>query len=287
MKPMFQPVEQLSAAPACRVITVASGKGGVGKTNVSVNLAAALAGKGRRVLLMDADLGLANVDVLLGIRPLYDLHHVISGERALEDIIVRGPLGIDIVPAASGIGRMAELTLAEQAALIRAFDHLNGLYDVLLIDAAAGLSDNVINFSKAAQEVVVVVCDEPASLTDAYAFIKVLSREHGVRRFRILANMVKDAEQGRRLYGRLAGVAGDYLEVALGYLGSVPHDERLKEAVRRQNPVLGLFPGSAASVAFHGLAERVDKLPMPAGPSGNLSFFFEMNFPAQTKRGIA
>lgn len=287
MKPLFQPVEQFSSAAACRVITVASGKGGVGKTNVSVNLAAALAGKGRRVLLMDADLGLANVDVLLGIRPLHDLHHVISGERALEDIIVRGPLGIDIVPAASGIGRMAELTLGEQAALIRAFDHLSGLYDVLLIDAAAGLSDNVINFSKAAQEVVVVVCDEPASLTDAYAFIKVLSREHGVRRFRVLANMVRDAEQGRRLYGRLASVAGDYLEVALGYLGSVPHDERLKEAVRRQNPVLGLFPGCAASVAIQGIAERVDKLPMPAGPSGNLSFFFEKNFPAQTRRGIA
>ena len=168
-----------------KVIAVSSGKGGVGKTNVSVNLAVSLASSGKEVMLMDADLGLANVDVLLGLNPAYDLSHVISGERTLEEVIVEGPNNIKIVPGSSGISRMANITPAEQAGLVHAFSELGHVLDVLVVDTGAGISDSVVSFCSAAQEVIVVVCDEPASITDAYAFIKVMSREHGVERFQI------------------------------------------------------------------------------------------------------
>ncbi|VAW81634.1 Flagellar synthesis regulator FleN, partial [hydrothermal vent metagenome] len=152
-----------------RAIAVTSGKGGVGKTNVSVNLSVALAERGRKVMLMDADLGLANVDVLLGLHPNGNLSHVIDGQRTLEEIIVRGPSNIMVVPAASGVKRLAELSTMENAGLIRAFSELNHDVDILIIDTAAGINESVTSFSRAAQEVVVVVCDEPASMTDAYA----------------------------------------------------------------------------------------------------------------------
>lgn len=175
-----------------RVIAVTSGKGGVGKTNISVNLAASLSLAGQRVMLMDADLGLANVDVLLGLEPHFDLQHVINGEKSLDDIIVEGPLGIHVVPASSGVEKMAELTKLEHASLIAAFSELKQPIDILIVDTAAGIADGVVSFAKACQDVIVVVCDEPTSLTDAYALIKVLSVRHGIKQFQILANMVKD-----------------------------------------------------------------------------------------------
>ena len=200
---------------AVRVIAVASGKGGVGKTNVSVNLAAALALAGQRVMLMDADLGLANVDVLLGLEPSFDLQHVIAGEKNLDDIIIEGPLGIHVVPASSGIERMAELTSVEHGSLISAFSELKQPIDVLLVDTAAGIADGVVSFAKACQEVVVVVCDEPTSLTDAYALIKVLSIRHGIKQFQILANMVRDESQGMNLYEKLLSTTDRFLAVGL------------------------------------------------------------------------
>jgi flagellar biosynthesis protein FlhG len=258
-----------------RVLAVASGKGGVGKTNISVNLALALAQEGEAVLLMDADLGMANIDVMLNIRPQFDLYHVITGEKTLDEVIIEGPLGIGIIPAASGVGRMADLSVMEHAGLIRAFDEISRKVDTLVVDTAAGISDSVVSFSRAAQEVIVVVCDEPASITDAYALIKVLSIEHGVRRFQILANMVTDAEHGRRLYARLANVAGSFLDVSLGFVGSIPLDERLKQAVRAQVPLLLAHPHSASGVAFQVLGKRVKVLPRLPAASGHLGFFLE------------
>jgi flagellar biosynthesis protein FlhG len=260
---------------AVRVLAVASGKGGVGKTNISVNLALALAQEGQSVLLMDADLGMANVDVMLNIRPQFDLYHVITGEKTLDEVIVEGPCGVGIIPAASGVGRMADLSPQEHAGLIGAFDEIGRKVDTLVVDTAAGISDSVISFSRAAQEILVVVCDEPASITDAYALIKVLSTEHGIRRFQILANMVTDAEHGRRLYARLANVAGSFLDVSLGYVGAIPHDERLKAAVRQQTAVLLSWPHSASSVAFQQLAKRIKSLPRLPAASGHLGFFIE------------
>ena len=165
------------------------GKGGVGKTNVSVNLSMALADLGRRVMLMDADLGLANVDVLLGLTPKRTLADVIAGECDLRDVLLQGPGGIRIVPAASGTQSMVSLTPMQHAGLIQAFSDISENLDVLVIDTAAGIGDAVVSFVRAAQEILVVVCDEPTSITDAYALIKLLNRDHGISRFRVLANM--------------------------------------------------------------------------------------------------
>ena len=191
-----------------QVIAVTSGKGGVGKTNVAANLAYALAARGREVMLLDADLGLGNVDVLLGLNARRNLSHVVDGECALEDIVVRGPGNIQLVPASSGAIRMLDLPESEQAGLIQAFSDIGTDVDTLVVDTAAGASSQVINFVKACQEIVVVVCDEPTSITDAYAMIKILTararprplshpREHGPQRQRG-AGSLHEARQGER-----------------------------------------------------------------------------------------
>jgi flagellar biosynthesis protein FlhG len=258
-----------------RVIAVTSGKGGVGKTNISVNLAASLSLAGQRVMLMDADLGLANVDVLLGLEPHFDLQHVISGEKSLDEIIVQGPLGIHVVPASSGVEKMAELTSVEHASLIAAFSELKQPIDVLIVDTAAGIADGVVSFAKACQEVIVVVCDEPTSLTDAYALIKVLSMRHGIKQFQILANMVKDESQGLNLYEKLLNTTDRFLEVGLKYLGAVPFDEQLRQSVRAQKPVVEAYPRSPAAKALVRIGEKINRWPLPDKATGYLQFFVE------------
>jgi flagellar biosynthesis protein FlhG len=259
-----------------RVIAITSGKGGVGKTNVSVNLATALNRIGRKVMIMDADLGLANVDVMLGLQPKYNLSHVISGERSLEEIIVEAPGGIKVIPAASGVQNMAELSPAEHVGLIRAFSELNTDLDVLIVDTAAGIADSVLSFAKASQEVVVVVCDEPASITDAYALIKVLNRDHHLRRFRVLCNMTHTPQEGKELFAKLVKVTDHFLEeVVLDFMGAIPYDQNLRKAVKKQRPVVEVFPSTPASLAFRDAAMKLDKWPMPGAADGNLEFFVE------------
>lgn len=258
-----------------RVIAVTGGKGGVGKTNVSVNLGIGLAELGRRVMLLDADLGLANIDVVLGLHAKYNLSHVMSGECTLEEVLVDGPKGMRVVPGASGLQKMAELSPAEHAGLIHAFSEVASDVDVLMIDTAAGISDLVVSFSRAAQEQIVVVCDEPASITDAYAIIKLLNREHGVSQFRILSNMVKSVQEGRDLYNKMCRVTDQYLDVMLSYMGSVPYDEQLRKAVKGQRPVVEAYPRSRVAQAFKNLAKKADNWPVPTGVSGDLQFFVE------------
>ncbi len=261
--------------PPVQVIAVASGKGGVGKTNISVNLSVALAQFGRQVMLMDADLGLANVDVLLGLQPRYNLSQVLLGRMGLEDILVEGPAGISIVPAASGIARMADLAPAEHIGIIRAFSELDRPIDVLIVDTAAGLHESVLSFCRAVQEVLVVVCDEPASITDAYALIKVLSRDYGLRRVRVVANMVRRTDEGRLLFHKLAAVCDRFLDVTLDYLGAIPHDDYLRKAVQRQKAVTALYPSSPSGRAFKDLARKAARWPLPTGSSGRIEFFVE------------
>lgn len=264
------------AQPApIQAIAITGGKGGVGKTNVSVNLAVAMAELGKRVMLLDADLGLANIDVVLGLHPECDLSHVLRGERELEEVVITGPSGIQVVPAASGIQQMAELSEAEHMGLIRAFSDLSVNLDVLIVDTAAGISDTVISFSRAVQEVVIVVCDEPASITDAYALIKLLHRNYGIDRFRVLANMTRSAKDGRELYNKMCRVTDRYLDVMLSFIGSIPYDDSLRKAVRNQKPVVQVFPRSRSAQAFKNLARKADNWPVPDGVSGHLQFFVE------------
>ncbi|KDC53831.1 MinD/ParA family ATP-binding protein [Pseudoalteromonas sp. S3431] len=258
-----------------KVIAVTGGKGGVGKTNVSLNTAIALGQQGNRVLVLDADLGLANCDVMLGLRVERNLSHVLSGECELDEILVEGPAGIKIVPATSGSQSMVELSQSEHAGLIRAFSELNTEFDILIVDTAAGISDMVLSFSRAAQDVMVVVCDEPTSITDAYALIKVLSREHGVYKFKIVANMVRSMREGHELFAKLSKVTDRFLDVSMELVATIPYDENMRKATRRQKVIVELFPSSPASVAFKALATRAVKWPIPNQPSGHLEFFIE------------
>ncbi len=278
--------QMVNPAPV-RVIAVTGGKGGVGKTNISVNLAVSMAEIGKRVMLLDADLGLANIDVVLGLHTEYDLSHVLRGERSLHEVLLDGPSGIKVVPASSGIQEMAELSAAEHAGLIGAFSELSDHLDVLIIDTAAGISDTVISFSRAAQDVIVVVCDEPASITDAYALIKLLNREYGVDRFYILSNMARSPQEGRELYTKMCRVTDRYLDVMLNYMGSLPYDDHLRKAVRTQKPVVLAFPRSRITQVFKNLAKKADNWPVPVGASGQLQFFVERLVQYSTQIGGA
>jgi flagellar biosynthesis protein FlhG len=263
----------VNAAPV-NVIAVTSGKGGVGKTNVAVNLSVSLAEAGQRVLLFDADLGLANVDIALGLKPKYDIQHVIAGEHSLDDILLPGPAGIHVIPASSGVARMASLSAPEQAGLVRAFSELSTPVDTLVVDTGAGIDSTVLTFTAACQEVIVVICDEPTSLTDAYALVKVLNQQCNVKRFQILANMVDNELQGRQLFDKLCKVADRFLDVHLGYLGAVPRDDYLRRAVRAQRPVVSEYPRSESARALRALADRVRALPANQA-AGGLGFFVE------------
>ena len=258
-----------------RAIAVTGGKGGVGKTNVSVNLGVAAAEMGKKVMLLDADLGLANIDVVLGLHPEYDLSHVMRGERNLGEVLVEGPAGMKVVPGASGVQSLAELSPAEHTGLIRAFSEVAGDTELMIIDTAAGISDTVLSFSRASHEVVVVVCDEPASITDAYAIIKLLHRDYGHQRFRILANMVRSAQEGRELYNKMCRVTDRYLDVTLGFMGAVPFDDSLRKAVRSQRPVVQAFPRSRVAQVFRNLAKKIETWPQPGGANGQVQFFVE------------
>jgi flagellar biosynthesis protein FlhG len=258
-----------------RVIAVASGKGGVGKTSVSINLAASLVNAGQRTLLLDTDMGLANVDVMLGLSPRFTLADVFAGRCELRDTILQGPNGLLIVPASSGKRHMTELLPQQHVGLVNAFSHLDVPLDVMVVDNAAGIADGVLTFCQAAQDVVVVVCDEPASVTDAYALIKVLSRERGVSRVQVLANQVQHAVEGRQLFEKLERVTSRFLDVTLNYLGAIPRDEWLRRAVQRQEAVVDAFPSSPASLAFRDIARRARQWQSPPGARGHVEFFLE------------
>ncbi len=259
--------------PVPKVVGIASGKGGVGKTTVSVNLAVALAQSGKRVMLLDADLGLANTQIALGAHTPLNIGHVLRGERSLEEIIITTPQGIRLVPGASGLREMASLDSAQIAEIIGAFDTLTEPVDVLLVDIAAGLSSSVIEFLAACQHRIVVVRDEPSSIADAYGLIKVLTLEEQLDQNYLVTNQVTSAQDGRRLHQRLNDVCMRFLGQSVRHLGSVESDEMVLQALRKFKAVTEFAPGTAAARDFRALAQAVWELPAVDQPSGRLQLF--------------
>jgi flagellar biosynthesis protein FlhG len=273
-QPRLDGVVRSNQSPV-QVIAVTGGKGGVGKTTIAVNLAASLASRGKQVMLLDGDLGLANVDVFLGLTPRLTLADVLAGNCTLEEILLDAPQGFKVVPAASGIAELAELDTLTHVGLVRAFGDITSKVDIMVIDTAPGIAGSVLQFSQAAQQVLVVLCDEPASLTDAYALIKILSRDHGVKQFRVVVNQVRGRGMGQSLFQRFERVATRFLSVDLDYVGEIPEDAFLRRSIREQRPVVSAYPSAPASVALKTLAQRADNWPVADGPRGNVEFFVE------------
>lgn len=268
-----------------QVIAVTAGKGGVGKTTVAINLALALGKLGQKAMLLDADLGLANIDTLLGLQPTSNLSHVLDGQCQLSDIVMPVYPGVELIPAASGIARMAELSAPEQAGIISAFDELTTELDVLIIDNAPGISSSMLRFSKAAHEVIVVVCDEPASITDAYAVIKVLSRDHGVKHFNVLVNKTDHSSQAEEVFSKINRVAERFLNVTLKPVGEIPRDTYLQRSIQEQAGVVLRYPGSVSARSFHALARKAIAWPAPRAPRGHVEFFVERSLTAVAPGG--
>jgi flagellar biosynthesis protein FlhG len=272
-KPLF-----FEAAPdkSLRVIAVTSGKGGVGKSNVVANLGLAWARQGLKVLLIDADLGLANLDILLGLTPKFTIKDLLSLRKTLPEVMVEGPEGMKILPASSGIPELAELDDHQRLFLLNELDHYSENLDVVLIDTGAGISRNVLFFTTAAVERIVVANNEPTSITDAYALMKILVTKYGEKRFKLLVNGLNRPQDGDLVYRALLRVTEKFLgrEISLEYLGVIPHDETVAKAVLKQRPVLILFPKSRASRSFTQLARDLWKTPPPHEFGSTVKFFW-------------
>ncbi|OPL16127.1 MAG: flagellar synthesis regulator FleN [delta proteobacterium ML8_D] len=240
-----------------RVIAITSGKGGVGKTNIAANLAYIFSKMGQRVLLLDADTGLANIDVILGITPEFSLFHVLHGEKTLSEVTVQGPGGIKILPATSGIQEMADLSEDQKNTLLKELDFFLGDMDFAFIDTAAGIAENVVYFNMLAEEMIVVVSPEPTSLTDAYALIKLLYHSCGATRFKLLVNMVTSSGEAKEVYGRLNNATDHFLNLSIEYLGYILCDKTVHEAVKKQTMLVKFSPHSKASKCLFMVAEKL------------------------------
>ena len=252
-----------------RIITISSGKGGVGKTNIVANLGYALCRFGKRVLILDADLGLGNLDVLLGLTPEYNLSHVISGEKKLGDIVVSGPGRLQILPAASGIQEMTALTQEERYLVFSQLNEFIRDFDIVLIDTAAGISANVLYFNINADEILLVATPEPTSITDAYALMKVLSVKYGSDHFKLVVNAVASDNEADEVFRQISLVADRFLSVDIEFYGGILFDENLKKGVRQQKVVSELAPLSKASRSFSTLARKIAAAPFDDGKRRN------------------
>jgi flagellar biosynthesis protein FlhG len=255
------------------VISITSGKGGVGKTNITANLAYLLAGMKKKTMILDADCGLANIDLILGLTPKYNLYHVLKGERTLREAIVNGPGGIKILASSSGIQEMSSLSMTQKLTLQDELNALQARPDFLLIDTSAGINDNVLYFNMVAGETIVVVTPEPTSLTDAYALIKILYQRHAKKRFSLLVNMVKSPNEAKEVFLRLAQATNHFLNLAIEELGYISYDENLPRGVRQQRLLAELYPDSPSVKCLRAVAERLCG-PRPERESnGGIRFF--------------
>lgn len=261
--------------PTTRVLSVTSGKGGVGKTAVVSNVAVALAKQGKKVLIIDADLGLANVDVVLGLSPQYNLNHFFNGDRSLDEVLVEGPHGLKVLPAGSGVQESTRLDSQVKMRFIESLDSLGEQFDVVLIDTEAGISDNVTYFNVAAQDILVVTTPEPTAITDAYALMKLLSSQYHQKRFLLAVNSVQDVDEGLDVFEKLTMVSGRYLDIFLDYLGCIPFDRKMRQSVCEQQVVVDLYPETKVAKAFADLAQNLIDTPVNTRPKGTLQFFWK------------
>ncbi|MBU0551403.1 MinD/ParA family protein [Myxococcota bacterium] len=257
-----------------QILSITSGKGGVGKTNLICNLAFEWAKRGQRVLLIDADMGLANVDIILDLRPKATLEDLFSGKAPLSEILIQARPNLTVLPAASGVQDLTLLSDAQILQLLSALDTFEGAFDVLLLDTGAGIGKNVMFFNAAAMEVMVVATPEPTSMTDAYAVMKVLHQTQGLKRFQLLVNQAQDRKQALKVYRHLTKVADLYLsDVAISFLGFVAWDAAVSASVIQRKLLLEYAPASPAAVAIRQIVDEVQRL-APQGASGNLQLFW-------------
>lgn len=248
-----------------RGLAVASGKGGVGKTNIVANLALALSRMGKRALVLDADMGLGNIHILLGLVPRYTLQHVISGERSMQQILIKGPGGIDVLPAGSGNRQYNDLTGEEMLILKTELEVLEDNYDYVLFDIGAGISNNVMYFCSAVEDTAIITSTEPTSFADAYAVMKVLSKDYDKRGFKLIVNNVDKASEGQEVYNRLSQVSDRFgLNIRIDYLGHIFNDKAVSDAVRQQRLFTDIYPTSQASVCIHGIAKMLTETLSPS-----------------------
>jgi len=240
-----------------KIIAVTSGKGGVGKTNLVANLAASLAELGKKVIILDADFGLANIDVLLGLTPRFHLGHVLFGGKSLAEIMIPGPKGIRILPASSGLQRMSELTSAQRTQIVENFANLDFGTDYFLIDTAAGISRNVIHFVSSADEVIVVSAPEPTAIVDAYAVIKIILAGNLRKQVRVVINSAASAGEAQEVFCQINSVVQRFIKREVSYLGHIRQDPHIPQSVRSQVLVTHQFPDAPASRCYRELARSV------------------------------
>jgi flagellar biosynthesis protein FlhG len=256
-----------------RVISVTSGKGGVGKSSVVTNLAMAIAAKGQKVLLMDGDFGLANLDILLDLRPKGTIRDVLHGGREPSDILVQVSRNVDILPASSGLLEMTGISLDDKARMLEMMQTLESSYDVLLIDTGAGISDEVTWLNSSAGEIIVVATPEPTSIADAYALIKVLNQKNKIKDFRLLVNQTRSEAEALKVYQQITAVSDRFLNVSIDYLGYVLWDDLWTHAIRQRKPIVSAFPGSNAAKNFSRLADTLFGAPDRMVATGKVEFF--------------
>lgn len=259
--------------PTSRIIAVTSGKGGVGKTNIAVNLSLALCQLNQRVCLIDVDLGLANVDIILGIAPNLNLGHVIRGERTLQEILVEGPLGLKIISGGSGITDLANLNAWRLEVFIKSFEELSREFDYIILDTGAGIHRNVLSFVLAASEILVVATPEPTALTDAYGLLKVIHQRSPHSKVRLVVNMAKNPTEAENVANKINSVLREYVKWEVEYTGYILQESHVTKAVSEQQPVLLAYPSSMTSRSINRMASALVGEETPSEPTGVKGFF--------------
>jgi flagellar biosynthesis protein FlhG len=258
-----------------RVISVTSGKGGVGKTICVANMAVILAGQGYRVLVIDADLGLANIDLHFGLNPQFNLNHFFTGEKKLQEILVQAKERITILPAGSGVQKYTHLVSDQKIHLMEEIDLLHDRFDVVLIDTEAGISENVTYFNLAAQIIIVVTTPEPTALSDAYALMKLLSTQYKEKRFKLIVNSVVSENEALDVYHKLTLVSSRFIDISIDFLGGIPMDKRFTDSVRKQKTLVEMYPESKPSRAFAEIIDNIELKSELQSPKGSMQFFWK------------